>query len=363
MITFTSLKDIKKIEALNIIEFDIDEEIIKDDIINIYNSKFNQTLDQNPLILYHIGLYYQYIKKDYDQMKKYYFHLLQLSGICINYPAKKLCIDNKNKILDVITRLGDYYKEVEEDYVKMKKYYLIPIEKGNSNAMCSLANYYKYIGEDYKLMKKYYLMAIKKDNSNAMCGFGDYYKDVEINYELMKKYYLMAIKKGNYIAMNNLGVYYDQIGDYDEMKKYYLMAIDNGNTGTYYNLGLYYEEVEKDYQQMKKYYLMAIEEGDSDAMYNLGLYYEEVEKNYVQMVKYYQIAIENGNDEAQEKLDNYNSNMVINDSIKKKKTDKISECIVCYETRIMYATSCNNHFICGDCIIELFNKPCPICRG
>ena len=53
-------------------------------------------------------------------------------------------------------------------------------------------------------MKKYYLMAIEKGNSNAMNNLAFYYEDIENNYDEMKKYYLMAIEKGNYDAMNNL---------------------------------------------------------------------------------------------------------------------------------------------------------------
>ena len=53
-------------------------------------------------------------------------------------------------------------------------------------------------------MKKYYLMAIDKENSDAMFNLGNYYHFIEKNYDEMKKYYLMAINIGNSNAMYNL---------------------------------------------------------------------------------------------------------------------------------------------------------------
>ena len=44
-------------------------------------------------------------------------------------------------------------------------------------------------------MIKYYLMAIEKNNSDSMFNLGYYYKEIK-DYENMMKYYLMAAKKG-----------------------------------------------------------------------------------------------------------------------------------------------------------------------
>src|SRR5438552_2937590 len=71
-----------------------------------------------------------------------------------------------------------------------------------------LAIYYREISQNYELMKKYYLMAIDKGNSDAMNNLGYYYDKIEENYDLMKKYYLMAIEKRNYDAAKNLLKYY-----------------------------------------------------------------------------------------------------------------------------------------------------------
>jgi hypothetical protein len=60
----------------------------------------------------------------------------------------------------------------------MKKYYLMAIEKGNTNAMNNLGNHYKKFG-DYDNMKKYYLMAIKKGNNYTQNQLNEYYKEIK----------------------------------------------------------------------------------------------------------------------------------------------------------------------------------------
>ena len=226
----------------NLYKYDIDERNtfkMEDSIIDLY-----------------YGVYYE-IKKDYDQMKKYYLISIEKGNVSAMY------------------NLGFYYQNVEEDYDQMKKYYLMAIEKGNVSAMYNLGFYYEEIENDYDQMKKYYLVAIEKGDDEAIFNLGLYYDDVEKDYEQMKKYYLMAVEKGNKLAMNNLGLYYQAIKkDYKKMKKYYLMAIEKGSKTSMNNLGSYYQKIEKDYEQMKKYYLMAIEKGDNNAIYQLELFYK-----------------------------------------------------------------------------------------
>jgi hypothetical protein len=46
-----------------------------------------------------------------------------------------------------------------------------------------------------------------------------------------------------------------------------------------------------------------------------------------------------------------------------KSANKEDECMVCYEeNKKMYYTSCNRHYICGECSVKLFKKKCPMCR-
>jgi len=210
--------------------------------------------------------------------------------------------DDSNYTMEI----GCYFdKKGNYDYAK--KYYLMAIEKGNSDAMYRLGDWYRNCEPNNML--KYYLMSINNGNEVAMHNLALYYQEEKKDYDNMKKYYLMAIEKGHSYSMYHLGSYYNEKGDYDNMKKYYLMAINNGSDDAMYHLGNYYEEIE-DYNNMKKYYLMAIEKGNVYAMFLLGFYYEnknlcviQDEKNKIELIedenlaiKYMLMTIENGKD-------------------------------------------------------------------
>lgn len=178
-----------------------------------------------------------------------------------------------------------------KDYDEAKQYYLMAIEKGNTNAMNNLAYYFGYIEKDYEQMKHYYIIAIDKDNTDAMNNLGHYYKDIK-DYDKMKHYYMMATNKGNSDAMNNLGFYYYDIEKkYKKAVKYFEMALKFGNPHNlnYYqsmnNLGCYYFNT-KDYKRMKHYYLMAIDKGNICAMKNLSIYYKLIENDEILSNKY-----------------------------------------------------------------------------
>ena len=80
----------------------------------------------------------------------------------------------------------------------MKKYYLMAIDKcyntklnGDIQAINRLGKYYKS-QKDYDNMKKYFLMAIDKGDTDAMYSLGSYYKEIENNNAMMYKYFTMC---------------------------------------------------------------------------------------------------------------------------------------------------------------------------
>ena len=137
-----------------------------------------------------VGLYYQYVTKDYVQMKRYF-----LMGI-------EKCDHN------AMHNLGYYYENVEKDYSQMKRYYLMAIELGYSMSMLNLGNYYQYTEKNPELMKRYYLMGIERGDSTAMVELGRYYNYPEKNPELMKRYLLMAMENGNLAPIHCLSAHY-----------------------------------------------------------------------------------------------------------------------------------------------------------
>ena len=153
--------------------------------------------------------------------------------------------------------------------------------------------YYHYVENDYILMKKYYLMAIEHGNSYAMSNLGDYYQFVEKDYDKMKQYYEIAIQHSCRDAMFILGRYYHNVKDYDKMKEYYNMAIQHSHQTAIYNLGIYYKRVEKDYDKMKTYFIMSIQRPDSCSFWAtkcLSSYYEHEGKNDLSFIDFFDIS-------------------------------------------------------------------------
>ena len=84
------------------------------------------------------------------------------------YKNNQLVDDEKILSGNCLLFYGVYFKFIEKNYELMKKYYLMAIECNNNIAMNNLALYYQDIEKNYELMKKYYLMAIENNNSDAI---------------------------------------------------------------------------------------------------------------------------------------------------------------------------------------------------
>ena len=207
--------------------------------------------------------------------------------------------------------------------------------------------YYKQKIKDYEQMKKYYLMAIDLGNSDAMFNLGFYYYNIK-DYEQMKKYYLMAIDLGNSYAMYVLGLYYNNIKDYEQMKKYYLMAINLGNSDAMFNLGFHYCEIE-DYEQMNKYLLMAIDSGNIWAMHK----FESYCCNDVILIYYELNKIKNKSEFVIEKLNILRKNKKVCKFINKinysLNNNLIDDCPICLDTNKNVLLLDCMHFRCIDC--------------
>ena len=125
-----------------------------------------------------------------EPLNKNHYHLIDaIYDIYINNHV----IETDNDML--LNIIGDYY-HYDRIYDDMIKYYTLAIERGNSDAMCSMGRYYGeyHIQCDIGMMMKYYMMAIDKDNSEAMYKLGRYY---HLNHDNDKaiKYYTMAIER------------------------------------------------------------------------------------------------------------------------------------------------------------------------
>ena len=282
-----------------------------------------------------------------DSIAKYEY----LSEYILNlYNYKIVEKDDVNKLF----WNGNYYQNVEKDYIKMKEYYLMAIDMNDSDAMSNLGYYYQSIEKDYVKMLKYYIMAIEMNNSNTMCNLGFYYQDVEKDYNKMKKYYLMAIEINSSDAMSNLGLYYKTIEkDYIKMKEYYLMAIEMNNSNAMCNLGWYYQTIEMNYTKMKKYYLMAIDLNNSDAMNNLDWYYQN------KLLEFYCLLykVESKNNIINEKIDELMENEQVLDYCDKIKVSErlnnYKNCVICYDENCLHINFDCGHEVCIDCYSKM----------
>jgi hypothetical protein len=186
--------------------------------------------------------------------------------------------------------LGIYYQK-NNNYNKLKKYYLHAIKIGNCDRSMNNLGYHYEIQNDYNNMKKYYLLAIKNNYSISAVNLAHFY-GLQKDYKNMIKYYLIGVKNNNVLSMNRLALYYKVQKDYNKMKKYYLMGIKNNDLCSMNNLTEYYG-LQEDYNKMIKYYKMTKGKGSKQVLEHILRYYMELENdNYV--IHYGLIAINNG---------------------------------------------------------------------
>ena len=138
----------EKINKINIIikknklhKFLIDIDIIKDnqtitDIYSLYiNNKIIKREINNDIVNFYYGLYYRYIKKDYELTEHYYLKAI------VNF--------NNNPLRE----LAFYYYKIKMDYDKMKYYLNIAIDMYNDDrSMFIFGSYYQTIEKNYDLM-------------------------------------------------------------------------------------------------------------------------------------------------------------------------------------------------------------------
>lgn len=106
--------------------------------------------------------------------------------------------------LKIITFIGLYYQYVNRDYVKMKKYYNIGIDKDNDESMFWMGCYYYDMEKNDEMIKKYLNMATVKGHIKACYLLAYYYEDKEKNYEMAKAYY----HNGDNMLHKPVSVYY-----------------------------------------------------------------------------------------------------------------------------------------------------------
>ena len=109
---------------------------------------------RNPHKYFEIGFIYQYYYKNYERMYEYY----------------NKAIDDAN----ILVHLGLYYENIENDYDKMKNYYLKKDDLDGA-ALYLMGFYYHYYEKKYDLMQYYYMIAIKLNDTFSIFDIKYYY--------------------------------------------------------------------------------------------------------------------------------------------------------------------------------------------
>jgi hypothetical protein len=107
------------------------------------------------------------------------------------------------------------------------------------------------------------------------------------------------------------------------------------------------------YLKYKNKYLHKINQ-IGGGIFKYPIIYPPIPMARIQMIPNYIVNIEINNI-----LDDFNNKI---NNLNLKKCNKQDECIVCYNTDNMYFTRCNNHSICMNCSLKLYEQPCPMCR-
>ena len=167
---------------------------------------------------------------------------------------------NKNKKCTLTSNdylyMGNYFKEMEEDYEMMMVYYRMGAKLGNGECYFNMGLFYEEVG-DYDTMETCYIKAAKRNNTDALNNLGVHFRDIEL-YGLAKTCLKKAVKKGNIDSMFNLGKLYWEVDDYDNMKKYYYMAGEKGCINSLKELGVYFHDLEEDHEKGQFYLSWAI---------------------------------------------------------------------------------------------------------
>src|SRR5436190_1874763 len=104
---------------------------------------------------------------------------------------------------------------IKKNYDEMKKYYLLAIEKNNMMAINNLAYYY-YKEKNYEEMKKYCVMALDKNNFVLDKSIINQYLDIkfDVGFALKFKDYLTNY---NYDLLNKFIIAYYKIKDVENL--------------------------------------------------------------------------------------------------------------------------------------------------
>lgn len=341
---FNDFKDILKISES--MHYYCDE--IKNDLITILDI-FNSTdidLDnlnqyewdyKNPNIILYLGLYYQYIKNEYEKMMICYDKNIQINS-------------NSNSMI----QYGIYYENIEKNKELAIEYYKMSIKYSNSFGYYKLA---KIINSDNidiidEEAKEYYIKGMYMGNKACFLALIHYYLVKLKDYDNAIKYMDLFFESQDDKEDVAIGIYSIMLkfGEYDIGIKYLVQLSNMGYQNSKLLLAEFFLDVVENNEEGTKLLLELAEQGNFTAFEILK---DKICSNELQFY-FWLKRLEFNNEVKQMIIDSYESSNMVKDYKKKLEENKTNtmECFICCNQRIMLKFSCG-HDICERCYVNM----------
>lgn len=215
-------------------------------------------------------------------------------------------------------------------------------------------------------------------NNVMLKWYGMYHYIVKQNYNEAEKFWLESKNNGNILALYCLGIlnFYKQ-NNRQKALEYFLIAVEHGNSSAMNWIGKLYMNGPDTYDEAKKYLLMSVQYDYHLALLNLYTHISKFKLTGDEL----DILVDYGrkyNDKIKifdtektkeiwlyisEKLNlpcKYYGNYVL----KLRNSCKMLKCEICLsdnEKKCIPVNWCY-HYVCTDCYMQLYDRPCPFCR-
>ena len=134
-----------------------------------------------------------------------------------------------NLHIDILNCMGLYYNFIKKQYNKAIYYYQKAINKGHLYAISNISKLYIYDQLDLVKAKKYIKLGINKNNINSYIDLGDInviYNKFDIANTYYDKY--LQLSTNTLEADKIVAIKYEVIKKYSKAQKHYMLAINNG---------------------------------------------------------------------------------------------------------------------------------------
>jgi len=313
------------------------------DIFNSTNIDMNNLTQygwdfDNPIIIFYLGLYFQYVNIDYTLMKSCYEKNIQLNL-------------HSNSML----HYGVYWEEIEFNAELAIKYYKMAIEYSNSYACYKLGNIMIKANENNVMdneAKEYYVLGIKMSNVMCLMRLLHYYLDIEKDYESVIKYADLFYETYNdkRLAGYVLYEFMSKFNEYGIGIKYIDLLISAGYEEAKITMAEFYLDIVKNSEIGVNILLELVQKGNPEAF---NMFRDKICSNQLQFY-FWLKRIEFGNELTQLLITGLESTDMVQDyyHMVQSNSSKIQECFICFNERIMVNFSCG-HVVCERCYVNM----------